>query len=404
VISTHDSKQPGGKVVSTIETSPNRGEQQPLRLLQVINRICMGGTEYALLNMTSGMRAELFEHRICSLRGWDPEFSRRSMIDGKAFFAGENNGRIQFSIFRLARIMRQYRPHIVHSRNWGAIEAIFAARLARVPVVIHSEHGYELEMLKGLPRRQRLMRRAAYGLCDGIFTVSHELRDFHARQAGISAKRIRVIHNGVDTRRFSPGSNLCLREQLHIPPHRLVIGTVARMVPIKDHGTLLRAAELMIAKGVDAHFLLVGGGPLLESHQAYVRNSKALADRVVFLGGIDGVPDVLRAMDVFVLPSTSEGMSNTILEAMASGLPVVATRVGGNGEVVQEGQTGWLFPPGDSEKLAGRLEDLLLDRERLQAAGRAGRERVLTHFGLEGMVANYESLYLELARRSGLKV
>jgi sugar transferase (PEP-CTERM/EpsH1 system associated) len=404
VISTQDSERLGGSVVSTTEAAPNRGEQEPLRLLQVINRIWMGGTEYALLNMTSGMRAELFEHRFCSLRGCDPEFPRRSMIDGKVFFAGENNGRFQFPIFRLARIMRQYRPHIVHSRNWGAIEAVFAARLAKVPVVIHSEHGYELEMLKGLPRRQRLMRRAAYAFCDAIFTVTQELRDFHARQAGISAKRIRVIHNGVDTKRFSPGSNLCLREQFNIPQHRLVIGTVARMVPIKNHRTLLQAAELLMAKGVDAHFLLAGGGPLLESYQAYVRNSKALADRVVFLGRTENVPDVLRAMDVFVLPSTSEGMSNTILEAMASGLPVVATRVGGNGEVVQEGQTGWLFPPGDSEKLAGLVEDLLLNRERLRAAGRAGRDRVLTHFGLEGMVANYESLYLELARRSGLKV
>jgi sugar transferase (PEP-CTERM/EpsH1 system associated) len=354
--------------------------------------------------MTLGMRPGLFEHRFCTLRGCDPEFPRRAMVDGKVFVAGENNGSFQFPVFRLARIMRRYRPHIVHSRNWGSIESVFAARLARVPVVIHSEHGYKLEMLNGVPLRQKMMRRAAYTLCDAVFTVTGELRNFHARQVGISPDRIRVIHNGVDTKLFTPGSDLRLREQLNIPSGRLVIGTVARMVPIKDHGTLLRAAELLITKGLDIHLLLAGGGPLLESYREYVRNSNALIDRVVFTGRSENVPDVLRAIDVFVLPSTSEGMSNTILEAMASGLPVVATGVGGNGEVVEEGQTGWLFPPGDAPALAGRLDELALDRERLRAAGKAGRQRVLKYFSLHGMVRNYENLYMELARRNGIKV
>ena len=382
----------------------NHRKTEPLRVLQVVNRIWMGGTEYALLNMMSSLDQRLFEHRVCAVRGCDPAFPRMSMVEGKTFVAGQHNGNLQFAVFRLTQIMRRYRPHIVHSRNWGAIEAIFAARLAGVPVTIHSEHGYEIEMLKGLPLRQRLLRRAAYALADSTFTVTRELRDFHARQARISPGKIRVIHNGVDTQRFSPGRDTRLRERLHIPPQRLVIGNVGRMVPIKDHGTLLRAVELLVASGVDAHLLLIGSGPLLEAHRAYVRASRTIADRVYFAGSCENVPEMLLAMDVFVLPSICEGMSNTLLEAMASGLPVVATRVGGNSEVVDEGRTGWLVLPGNAKELSERLQYLSLNRERIQEAGLAARERAIRQFSLERMVADYQNLYLELARQRGLDV
>ena len=289
----------------------NHRKTEPLRVLQVVNRIWMGGTEYALLNMMSSLDQRLFEHRVCAVRGCDPAFPRMSMVEGKTFVAGQHNGNLQFAVFRLTQIMRRYRPHIVHSRNWGAIEAIFAARLAGVPVVIHSEHGYEVEMLKGLPFRQRVLRRAAYALADSVFTVTQELRDFHTRQAWTSPGKIRVIYNGVDTQRFSPSSNARVREEFNIPPHRLVIGTVGRMVLIKDHRTLLQAFELLVAGGVDAHLLLVGSGPLFEAHQAYVNDSRTIVNRVYFAGRCDNVPEMLQAMDIFVLLSICEGMSNT---------------------------------------------------------------------------------------------
>jgi sugar transferase (PEP-CTERM/EpsH1 system associated) len=377
-------------------------KMEPLRVLQVINRIWMGGTEYALLNIMSSIDKKLFEHRICTLRGYDPAFPRMSLVEGKTFVAGQHNGNLQMAVFRLARIMRRYRPHIVHSRNWGAIEAIFAARLAGVPVVIHSEHGYEVEMLKGLPFRQRVLRRAAYALADSVFTVTRELRDFHTRQAWISPDKIRVIYNGVDTQRFSPCTNTRVREEFDIPPHRLVIGTVGRMVPIKDHRTLLQAFELLVAGGVDAHLLLVGSGPLFEAHQAYAKDSRTIANRVYFTGRCDNVPEMLQAMDIFVLPSICEGMSNTLLEAMASGLPAVATRVGGNSEVVDDGRTGWLVSPGNAEELSHRLRLLCLNRECLREAGVAARERAVRQFSLERMASDYQNLYLELTRRRGL--
>ncbi len=376
-----------------------------LRVMHVINRLDTGGTEYGILKVIAGLDNETFEHRLCTTRGFDPGLANAQRLDGKLLVAGQPGGaERQFLLFRLARIMRAYRPHIVHSRNWGAIEAIPAARLARVPVAIHSEHGYEVEILAGLPRRQRLLRRVTYAMADAVFTVTSDLRSYHARQAWVSDEQIRVIPNGVDTRRFAPRpeQRRDARERLGLPANSFVIGTVGRMVPIKDHPTLLRAAELLAGRGVDACIVLAGSGPELARNQQWVESSATLAGRVRFLGGCDNIPDVLNALDVFVLPSLREGMSNTLLEAMASGLPVVATRVGGNPELVDDDSSGWLFSPGDAAGLAVRLERLAHDAELRRRFGAAARERAVAQFSLERMVTNYRKLYLELAGRRGI--
>jgi len=375
----------------------------PLRVLHVINRLDVGGTEYGVLKVIQGLGEELFDHRVCATRGFDPGLARRQQLDGKVCAAGRQDQRFQFPLFRLARIMKAYRPHIVHSRNWGAIEAIPAARLAGVPVVVHSEHGYELDMLGGLPGRRRLLRRALYAWADAVFTVTGELRSYHAQQAWVSCERIRVIHNGVDTRRFAPRPELRadLRQRYGLPVNGFVVGAVGRMVPIKDHATLLKAAEAMAARGADVHVVLAGTGPELERHQRYVADS-ALAGRVRFLGACDDIPAVLNALDVFVLPSISEGMSNTLLEAMASGLPAVATRVGGNPVLIEEDRTGWLFPPGDVPELTARLECLARHAGLRGELGAAARERAISHFSFERMIRDYRNLYLELARRRGI--
>ena len=377
-----------------------------LRVLHVFNRLGTGGTEYGILKLVHGLNHGQFEHRLCSIRGFDPELVRRRQLEDKLIIAGSAGDDRQFPLFRLARIMRGYRPHIVHSRNWGAIEAIPAARLARVPVVIHSEHGYELETIAGLPRRQRLLRRVAYAMANAVFAVTRDLRDYHARQARVSTSRIQVIYNGVDTQRFvpRPESRLRLCERTGWPAGSFVVGTVGRLVPIKDHSTLLKAAELLARQGVDVRVLLVGAGPELGRLEDYAAKSGALAGRVCFYGSSDAVPELLNAMDVFVLSSLSEGMSNTLLEAMASGLPVVATRVGGNPELIEEDRSGFLFRPGDIAALASRLECLTNHPELRRQLGAAARQRAVEHFGLERMIEDYRSLYRELAIRRGIPV
>lgn len=378
--------------------------QRRLRVLHVIDRMGMGGTEVGILKVIRGLGSECFEHRICTIRGYDEDFSRAQGFDGQMYVAGRLNSGFQLLLGRLARIMREFRPDIVHSRNWGAIEAMPAARISGVPVAIHSEHGYEVDMLAGLPNRRRILRRFAYAAADVIFTVTEELRTYHARQARLPVERIRVLPNGADMSRFAPGTGgrQKTRQQLGLNDESLVIGAVGRLVPIKDHTTLLKAAEILISHGKPVKVLLAGSGPELGKLEEFVAASSRLSGRVVFAGAVPDIAPLLKAIDIFVLPSLSEGMSNTLLEAMASSLPVVATRVGGNPELVEEERSGWLFKAGDVVGLAAILERIGLDSRLRQEFGEAARQRAVQHFSLEVMIEGYRSLYIELARKRGV--
>jgi sugar transferase (PEP-CTERM/EpsH1 system associated) len=379
-------------------TGPAPQAAARLRVLHVISYMGRGGAEMGILKLVAGL-GDWFEQRICTTRGFDADFVRSSFSEEKMYVAGSPDLKLQFPLFRLARIMRQYRPHLVHSRNWGAIEAVAAAKLAGVPVVIHSEHGYEMDMFAGLPMRRRLFRRAAYVMTDAIFAVTRELRDFHARQAWIRPERMGVLYNGVDTQRFSPSkeTRIAMRKELSLPEESFVIGTVGRLVPIKDQQTLLKAAALLSRSGIDARVLLVGSGPERERLQGQAAG--ALEGRVCFAGDSSRVPEMLNAMDVFVLPSLNEGMSNTLLEAMACGLPVLAANVGGNPEIIENNLSGCLFTPGDVEWLASKLKHLARDPALVHQLGTAARNRAIESFSLSRMLETYRRFYLDLAAR-----
>jgi glycosyltransferase involved in cell wall biosynthesis len=209
----------------------------------------------------------------------------------------------------------------------------------------------------------------------------------------------------VDTEKFSPrsGAGLRMRKQLGIPEASVVIGSVGRLVPIKDYSTLLDAAEILMRQRRDVHVLLVGDGPERTGLQDRVARSAILTGRVKFAGASDNVPDLLNALDVFVLPSISEGMSNTILEAMASGLAMVVTRAGGNSELVEDGRSGLLFAPRDLQTLAQLLLSLIEDSGKRLSLGAAARTRAVEHFGLASMIRQYRDLYLELAAFRGVR-
>jgi sugar transferase (PEP-CTERM/EpsH1 system associated) len=384
-------------------TGPAPEAASRLRVLHVISYMGRGGAEMGILKLIAGLGGE-FEHRICSTRGFDADFVQSSFSEEKMYVAGSAELELQFPLFRLARIMREYRPHIVHTRNWGALEAVAAAKLASVPVVVHSEHGYEVDMFAGLPMRRRLFRRAAYAMTDAIFAVTRELRDFHARQAWIRPERMGVMYNGVDTQRFAPceETRTATRKELGMPEDSFVVGTVGRLVPIKDHQTLLKAAGMLSAKGIDVRVLLVGSGPERERLQATA--ASALEGRVCFAGDSDRVPELLNAMDVFVLPSLREGMSNTLLEAMACGLPVLASNVGGNPEIIENNLNGSLFAPGDVEWLANKLQLLASNPSLIHELGTAARNRAIESFSLSRMLELYRSFYLDLAARRQVAV
>jgi len=271
-----------------------------------------------------------------------------------------------------------------------------AARLAGVPKVVHGEHGRDISDPEGRNRRRNRFRRLMAPWVNRFTTVSDDLRRWLVTDVGIAPAKVVRIHNGVDTERFSPGDRGEIRANLGVRSDQIVVGTVGRLNPVKDQVSLIDAfARLEAAEAV---LIIAGDGPcrdVLHNRAAALR----LGDRVRFLGERHDVPDVLRALDVFVLPSIAEGISNTILEAMATGLPVIATRVGGNPELVVDGETGRLVPRGDPGALAAALGSYFQDSVRRIEDGSRARARAVTAFSLDAMRAGYADVYADLGGR-----
>jgi sugar transferase (PEP-CTERM/EpsH1 system associated) len=359
------------------------------RIVQVIPSLRVGGLENVALRLMAHL-APLAEQAVITPGASGPLAGR--LPTGVAVFPmGETHRPDRWNALRMARLFRKLRPDIVHTRNWTCIDAIVGARLARVPVVIHGEHGREAADPEGRNPRRRQVRRILSPFVTEFVTVSRDLARWLVEQVRVPARKVRTIYNGVDTERFAPGDRAAARQALGIPAEWAVAGTVGRLDPVKDQAGLIRAFSRS-AQSSKSVLVIAGGGPSRAELEGVTREL-GLGDRVRLLGERADIPLVLRALDVFVLPSLGEGISNAILEAMATGLPVIATRVGGNVELVRDGATGCLLEPRNPQVLAEALAAYLGDPARAQAHGAAGRERAVSEFGLERMLAAYAALY-----------
>lgn len=363
-----------------------------LRVIHVLYRMGAGGTELAVRRVVGGLDPERFENIICTVA----PLSDVQEVPGARIISLARKSRRTGSLFAdLSRFFLQENPDVVHSRNWGAIEAVVAAKLTRVPRIIHSEHGRDITTMHGDPWRRRIFRRFCYAMADEVFAVSRELCKHYATQLGINAKKIAVIPNGVDTSRFRSDvtARAMMRSHLGLKDDAIVVGTVGRLDPVKDHTTLLCAAEQLAANGSHIHVVIVGDGPEAGILHTRVETSAGLRGRVHLVGESNRPEDWINAFDIFVLPSLSEGMSNTILEAMATKLPCVVTRVGANPDLVVEDHTGFVVEARDESGIADRIRLLASDRRLRETLGRSGRERVEKNFSLNHMLENYTRLY-----------
>jgi sugar transferase (PEP-CTERM/EpsH1 system associated) len=362
------------------------------RIIHVLHRMGAGGTELALRKVVAGLDAERFEHTICTVA---PVAENERNGDVRIVSLERSGKKTGSLVADLSRLFRREKPDIVHSRNWGAIEAVVAGRLARVPRVIHSEHGRDINTMNGDPWRRRVFRRFCYGLANEVFAVSRELREHYAQQLDLAPAKINVIPNGVDLNRFRSDASTRsrMRTLIGAAEHEIVVGTVGRLDPVKDHASLLAAAEQAIAAGMPVRVVIVGDGPGKEQLQAAIAKSSALRGRVTLAGESNKPEEWLNSFDVFTLPSLSEGMSNTVLEAMATELPCVVTSVGANPDLVEDDRSGYLFQPRDFRALAGRILQLASDRDLRGAFGHRGRQKVEVEFSLQRMLENYSRLY-----------
>jgi sugar transferase (PEP-CTERM/EpsH1 system associated) len=291
----------------------------------------------------------------------------------------------------MSRELRRFRPCVVHTRNWAGIDGILAARMAGIRTVLHGEHGWDVGDLHGTSRRRRILRRFLSGFTAGFTCVSRHIASWLNETVRIRCP-LTQIYNGVDTGLFRPGADGGeVRQELGIPPGALLVGHVGRLVAVKNHDGLFRAFDLVRRELDHTMLVCIGQGP----RESELRGLAGPGVRM--LGDRADVARLLRALDLFVLPSLNEGISNTILEAMATGLPVVATDVGGNSELVADGATGTLVPLEDEDGLARAIRSYLVDDGRRREHGERARETVLARFGLDRMVRSYEGLWRDCA-------
>jgi sugar transferase (PEP-CTERM/EpsH1 system associated) len=308
---------------------------------------------------------------------------------------------------QLWRLLRRLRPAILHTYNVGAIEYNATALLAGVPVRIHAEHGRDSVEIDGRHRRYNLLRRLLAPAIDAYVPVSSDLAGWLRHTIGIPGSKIAMVANGVDTARYAPApaaAAAAAAAAAVAAPWPIWIGTVGRADRIKNHAGLIEVFALLLERfpppRFDLRLAIVGDGPLLETLRERVA-AAGWSERVWLPGARGDVAAILRAWSVFVLPSLSEATPVVILEAMASGLPVVASRVGGVPQLVLEGRTGFLADPSDPQAFADAIAAYVDDAGLRAAHGAAGRAHIQAGYSVDAMVAGYDALYTRHLARKG---
>lgn len=386
--------------MTTEALSPTAAGRAPL-VAHIIHRLDVGGMENGLVNLINAIPPQRYRHAIICLTEYTDFRSRIRRPDVEYFALHKRPGKDIGVYARLWRVLRRLRPDIVHTRNLPALDCLVPAALAGVGARVHGEHGRDMIDLDGSNRKYSLLRRLLRPLVHRYIPVSRDLETWLHQGIGVPVRRIERIYNGVDTEKFSPapGGRVPLPVAGFAPPDAIVIGTVGRMEAVKDQTTLARAFVRLLDLAPEyrhrLRLAIVGDGPLRA--EAMQQLARAGAAALAWMPGTrNDIPELLRGFDIFVLPSVAEGISNTILEAMATGLPVVATRVGGNPELVAEGVTGALVPSADPEAMAAALLAYVRDPKQIRQHGVAGRRQVEDNFSLNAMVQHYISVYDEV--------
>jgi sugar transferase (PEP-CTERM/EpsH1 system associated) len=376
----------------------------PPLIVHVVYRFAVGGLENGVVNLINRLPAHSWRHAVVSLTEVDAAFAARISSGAVRCIAlHKAPGHAVHLYPRLFALLRELKPAIVHTRNLAALEAALPAWIAGVPARLHGEHGRDVGDLDGSSRRYQRVRRLFRPFVSRYIALSPDLASYLRERVGVPAARIDQVYNGVDTARFCPASDgrAAIDGCPFRNPDHWLVGTVGRMETVKDQTNLARAFATAVRADPEAHarlrLVLVGDGKLKREVEA-ILGSAGVRDLAWFAGERADVVPLLQGLDCFVLPSLAEGVSNTILEAMACGLPVVATRVGANAELVEQNVTGCTVPAADSDALAREIGAYFAAPDLARQHGQAGRRRVERRFSLERMVEDYDRVYAGLLR------
>lgn len=375
----------------------------PPLIAHVIHHLWIGGLENGLINLINRIPADHYRHVIICMEDYSGFKDRLHRDDVQVIAIHKKPGRDLGAKWRLFKLFQELKPDILHSRNLSGLDALLPAYLAGIKHRIHGEHGRDIDDLDGSNIKLQLLRRLHRPLVERYIPLSQDLERYLENKVGVDTARITQIYNGVDTDKFKPAPDtkpsLPAKEGFS-NEDSVIIGTVGRFQPVKDQMNLAEGFIQLLDNYPDlkqtARLVMIGDGPLRDSVMKRL-STAGYADLVWSPGPRDDVATLMQSFDLFVLPSLAEGISNTLLEAMSCGLPVIATAVGGNPELVKDGKTGTLIPAGNSNALSKALERYVRDKSLRESQGHAARMRAEEHFSITAMVESYVAVYDKLS-------
>ena len=375
--------------------------QAPL-IVHLVYRLDFGGLENLMVERINRLPAGAYRHAVVALTEIT-DFSKKISKPGVSLHAlHKRPGLSLHTHLDLWRLLRRLKPAVLHTYNLAGAEYAPVALLAGVPVRIHGTHGRDAADPDGTNPKHLMLRRLMLPFYDCCYANSADMEAWNRKLVGVPAHKSRMLGNGIDADKFHPPA--AGKEHQHTPfgPECIVIASVGRIQDVKDHAGLVDAFLLLRAQAPELadrlRLMIVGDGPLLAQLRAKV-DAAGIAGQVWLPGARNDVAAILRGADVFAMSSLAEGTPGAALEAMACGLPVAGTRVGGIPEVVDDGVTGLLVAPSDAAAMAAALEKFARDPEMAARYGAAGRARVLLKYNMPAMVAAYQAMYDTLCER-----
>lgn len=368
---------------------------KPHHIVHVLYRFAAGGLENVIVQLINGLPHDQFRHTVVALTTLDPAFMQRIQRQDVDFIALNKQPGQPFKLYpAMYRLLKRIQPDVFHSCNIAALEFAPVAAWAGVRLRVHAEHGWDVADPDGSNRKYQVLRRLYQRFVHDFVVVSDQLKSYLLDVIGIEPDRVQCIPNGVDTKVFMPtddGGHRPAGYPFEKGAH-WVVGTVGRLEPIKNQTLLAQAFVRLVdsqAPEVDRlRLAVVGAGPLKQDIQRILSNA-GMADRLWLPGSRGDIAHVLRSMDCFVLPSLAEGTSCTLQEAMATALPIVATDVGGNADLLQGGRLGRLVPSSDAAALCDALREAYIHPQ----VNHAARQAVLMNHGLDVVLSRYQALF-----------
>lgn len=378
-------------------------ERKKIRIMQITHDLNYGGLQKLVVDISRNLDKTKYQVSVCTLKEGGPLEKELQKEDIKIIkLPHSNNGVDYLSFWRLYKIFKEEKPDIIHTHNTQPfIEAGIAALLAGIPVKIHTDHGRQF------PDKRRYMfaEWAFSHFTDQLVAVSENLKDDISKYEGIRANKIKVISNGIDGNKYKNKIDKSKkRKELGIDnKHNIILGFVGRLSPEKGLIYLIKAMETLVKEFSNLLLMIAGEGVLLEELK---REAIALGieRNIRFLGPRSDINEILGILDVFVLPSLREGLPLVLLEAAAASLPMIATDVGGNKQVVTEGINGFIVKPGDDISLSDAIKKLIMDEDMRKEFGCRSFDFFINNFTVEKMMKEYEIIYQDCLRATGVRV